>query len=292
MPMSLPGAEATFAGLGDNVATIAVSSRGVSANILVGEVDNVDFDYTGRKIHASGRGIGAKLHENMTSEKFLNKKGSDIAKDFAGRVGLGFTGDASTLLHGKLLQQDYVKLTDNVSFAYIIQKCAELDNARWFVDNNGTLNYLSTSNPSGTYSINYAYTGLEVISDAKHLRVAKNVQAGKNIVVMVRSWHSKDKQAYEDSATVDGNGGPLNYFYDIPNLKKDHVKKHADSRSKEAARHRIRIDATVVGDPTCNVQMVLSVNGTSFAGTYEMDCVSHIFGRGGHITHITARSII
>jgi hypothetical protein len=35
------------------------------------------------------------------------------------------------------IEQDFVRLSDNVSFAYVIHKLAEFDGARWWVDANG-----------------------------------------------------------------------------------------------------------------------------------------------------------
>jgi hypothetical protein len=78
LPLSLPGAEAAFAGLGDNAAVIAVITRGMSAPLVTGEIDLVNFDYIRREIHFTGRDKSAKLHQNKTAEKWLNKTPSSI----------------------------------------------------------------------------------------------------------------------------------------------------------------------------------------------------------------------
>lgn len=293
IPMSYPGAEQAFSSLGDNNATITVSTRGISGTLFTGEVDNISFDFINRVIRANGRDKAAKLHENMTSEKWLNKNGSDIVSDLAGRVGLGVNVDASSLLAGKLLHQDYVRLSDNVSFAYVIHKLAEFDGARWFVDTLGTLHYVSTSNPLGMYILNYVPASIagHIISDCLSLVITRNIQAGKNIKVNVKSWHPKDKQVHEYTSNVQGNGGPLNYNYHIPNLKPDHVQKHAKSRADEIARHELRLTATVAGDPSVSAGMGLILNGTSFWDQqYEIDTVHHQIGMSGHKTNITARA--
>src|SRR6266478_3224321 len=80
IPLSYPGAEAALASLGDNEATITVLTRGVTATLFTGECDTTDFDYVGRIIRVTGRDRSAKLHENKTSEKWLNKKGSEIVQ--------------------------------------------------------------------------------------------------------------------------------------------------------------------------------------------------------------------
>lgn len=292
IPFSYPGAESTLGGLGDNETSVFVSTRGTTAQLLIGEIDDVTFDYVGRAIHVSGRDKSAKLLQNMSSEKWLNKKGSDIVSDLAGRVGLGVTAEASGLLAGKMLNTDYVRLSDNVSFGYIISKLAELDGARFWVDHNGMFNYAIQDSPSGNYTLNYKPpTNGPMMGDFLKLDITRNVQAGKAINVSVKSWHPKDKKVYSYKSSIPGNGTALEYNYHVPNLKQDHVTKHAQSRATEAARHEIRVRATVPGDPTCNVSMGLQLTGTGiFDQQYEMDTVHHNFGMGGHTTHITAKS--
>lgn len=291
IPLSYPGAEAALASLGDNTATITVSTRGVEGTLITGEIDTTDFDYVGRTIRFTGRDKSAKLHDNKTSEKWLNKKPSEIVQDLAGRAGLSVNVDASQLMAGKQLQQDFVKLSDNVSFAYVIHKLAEFDGARWFVDPMGTLHYLSMDNPSGIYTLNYVPpTGGPMIADFMHLSIRRNIQAGKGIAVTVKSWHPKQKQVFSDTSNVEGKGGPIKYNYHIPNLLQEHVSKHARSEANEKARHELTLSASVVGDPTINVAMGLQLTGTGFWDqTYQMDTVHHQIGMSGHRTNITAR---
>lgn len=292
IPLSFPGAEATFALLGDNTASIEVTTRGISGTLVTGEVDNVVIDYIGRTIRVSGRDKSAKLHENMSSEKWLNKMGSDIVSDLAGRIGLGVNVDASGLMAGKMLQQDYVRLSDNITFAQVIHKLAEFDGARWFVDGKGIFHYVSINNPNGIYTLNYVPpSGGPIIADFTQLTIKRNIPAGKTIEMTVKSWHPKDKKVYEKKATVQGNGGPLTYNYHLPNLKQDHVDQHAKSRANEVAQRELKLSASIVGDPGCNAGMGLQLTGTGFFDQqYVMDTVHHEIGMSGHRTNITAHA--
>lgn len=293
IPLSYPGAEATFAELGDNSATVEVTTRGMGGTLFTGEVDNVTMDYIGRTIRVSGRDKAAKLHENMTSEKWINKKGSDIVSELAGRVGLGIgSSGAGSIMAGKILEQDHVRLSDNVTFAQVIHKLAEFDGARWFVDTKGMLHYVDMNSPNGIYTLNYVPpTAGPIIADFMQLSIRRNIQAGKTIEVTVKSWHPKDKKVYEKQATVGGNGGPLKYNYHIPNLKQDHVDQHAKTRANEVAQRELRLTASIVGDPNCNAGMGLQLTGTGyFDQMYIMDTVHHEIGMSGHRTNITAHS--
>jgi hypothetical protein len=286
IPLNWPGALGALASLGANTATIIVNG----SPLIVGEIDSAEFDLiTSTMIRVSGRDQGAKLHENKTAEKWTNKLGSDIATDLAGRVGLGVQADSSMLKAGKLVNIDFAKLTDGISYAAAIQKVAELDGARWWVKN-GILNYQSQQNPAGTYPISYS-AGPPIVSDALSLRIKKNIQAGKQLNVTVKSWHPKKKQVFTGQAQGGGaNGGSLNYVYHIPSLDQDHVNQYAKAKAKAHSRHGTTIDAEVCGDPSIDVAMALVLSGTGyFDGQYLIDAVSHKFGMGGYTMTITAK---
>jgi len=292
VPMYYPGAEATLANLGDNEAKVVVSTMGMEGTLFTGEVDTTEFDYIGSIIRLTGRDKSAKLHENKTSEKWQNKKGSEIVQDLAGRAGLSVQVDSSLLMAGKKLEQDYVRLSDNVSFAYVIHKLAQFDGARWWVDQNGTLQYRINNSPTGTYSLNWSPPTVGPASaDFMSLKIRRNIQAGKNVKVKVKSWHPKKKEVFGYESNVEGKGGPLEHNYHIPNLLQDHVKQYAQSRANEFARHELTVHASVAGDPSINVAMGLQLSGTGvWDQMYEMDTVHHEFGMSGHRTTITARS--
>ncbi len=192
---------------------------------------------------------------------------------------------------GKQLVQDFVKLSDGISFAAVIHKIAELDGARWWVKD-GTLFYRSLSDLSSVYTINWQRPtpGGPMRSDALDLRIRRNVQAGKSIEVTVKSWHPKQKQVNEGKATVGGNGGPIKYEYHIPNLLQSHADQHAKSKANDHARHGASVSARCVGDPGIDVAMGLQLSGTGvFDRTYEMDSVHHTFGMQGHTMTINAK---
>ena len=292
IPLSYPGAEAFFSTTGATQGSVVVSSHGITDTLLTGELDECAINYINRTINVTGRDASAQLHQQKSSEKWQNKKGEDIISDLAGRVGLGFSGSGvSKLMAGKLLMQDYVKLSDNVSFGYIIQKLAEFDGARWFVKGN-TLHYVSKGDSSGVYTINYSppSPGRFERGDFLNLEIVRNLQASKTIGVQVQSWHPKDKRTYTAQFTIPGIGGTLKYNYNLPNLKQDHVEQYAQSRAQEHARHGITVHAHLVGDPSIDIGMGLQLNGTGyFDGPYTMDSITHEFGMHGHTMTIIAK---
>lgn len=290
LPMDYPGAREALANVGDNEATVTVMTRGQTATLITGEADSVEFDYIARVIHVTGRDKSAKLHAVKTSEKWANKKPSEIVQDLIGRVGLSGNVTGSQVQAGKKLQQDFVKLSDNVSYAYIIHKLAQFDGARWWVDPDGTFNYAPIGSPQGSYSITINQDTQPISADCKYLRVMRNIQAGKTIQTTVKSWHPKKKQVFQYQSNVEGNGSVQQFNYHIPTLEQDHVQRYAQSQATEKARHELTVHATVVGDPSVSAGMGLQLNGTDFDQTFDIDTVHHEFGMSGHTTSITARS--
>lgn len=292
LPMSYPGAAEGLSNLGDNTATITVSTRGMTGTLITGEIDVVEYDFIGRTIKFSGRDVSAKLHDQKSAEKHINKMPSEIVSELVGKAGLSVGNvTASSLKAGKMLEQDFVHLSDGVSYAYVIHKLSQLDGARWWVDPQGQFHYMPIGTSIGSYSIQVNQDMQPISSDCLELRVSRNIQAGKTISTTVKSWHQKKKQTFSHTATSPGNGGPKEYAYEIPNSDMDHVSKHAKSRGDEKSRHEFTVTATVVGDPSVQAGMSLSLSGTNFFDqSFDIDTVQHDFGMPGHLTHITARS--
>lgn len=290
VPLNYPGAAGALASIGDNSGGVIVESNGMSAPLVMGEIDTTDFNYGHNgTIIVSGRDNSIKLHNRKANQKFVNQPTTAVVAQLAGMAGLGFAGGGGGNMAGKKLDQEFAKMADGQSFASIITKCAELDGARWFVDNNSVLHY--EINPTGGgYSVHYN-PGPPESADFLTLSIKRNVQAGKTIKVTVKSWHPKKKQVMTGTGTASGNGGPVEYGYNIPGLQQDQAQQHAKSKANEVARHEITVTAKCVGDPSISVESGLSVSGTgAFDQSYIIDKIHHTFGMGGHTMVITARS--
>jgi hypothetical protein len=292
VPMFEEGALGAFSG-GSSEAVVVVKGVGGSGPLITGEIDTVDMDFIATTITIHGRDKSSKLHNQKSAEKWQNKTGSDIARELAGRAGLG-TGkiEGGGKQAGKKLQQDYVKLTDGISFATVIHVLGQYDGARWFVDKNGQFNY-QTGPGGGSFSLNWS-KGPPIRSDCLSLRVKLNVQAMKGVKVTVKSWHPKDKKTYTGKSSQGGGGGsgsPNEYTYHIPTLTQEQADQHAKSRAKEHARHAKQLTATVIGDPSIDASGSVTLSGTGAGdGSYQIDSVHHAFGMSGYTMTINAKS--
>lgn len=295
LPMSLPGAYDAFAGLSSEDATVTVMAHGSTENLLVGRITKVRLDMISRTIGVEGCDNSRALHHNKTSEKWQNQNGPAVVGQLVGRVGMPFQSDGgSGLMVGKKLQQDYVKLADNVSYAYVIHKIAEMDGSMWWVDRNGIFNYkLIGSTASGGYSIRYQAptSSTPMRSDAMLLQIDYDVQAGKTITHTTLSWHPKMKQMNKGQHTVPGRLGSLSPVHHIPTLEQDHADQYSKAKATEMARHELTVTATVVGDPSIDIGEGLSLSGTGpFDQSYEIDRIIHTFGYSGYTMDILARA--
>lgn len=285
-----PGVEDVLGpSLGDNTTSIIVSTRGQQGTLITGEIDDVDFDYTGGVVSITGRDASAKLHATKSAEKWVNKQPQDIIQDIASRVGLSAQIDPLALKASRIIQIDYTHMTDGISYASVLHKFAELMGGYWYVQGSNLI-VKNTDSTSAPYIINYD-PGPPKTSDALSLKVRRNVQAGKPIKVTAKSWHPRKKQVFTGTADVGGNGSTREYTYHVPSLEQDHVDQHAKAKASDHARHELEVTVECVGDPSMiDPSSPLQLNGTVFAQSFKIDSIDHKFGYGGHTMTISAKS--
>lgn len=290
IPMGLNNAENAFANLSDLDAKVII--RGDDEDtLLTGMLDNGEFDYERRLIIITGRCTSAPLHEKKTSDKWTNKKPDEVIKDLAEKAGLSTNITATSETRaGRKWGDDFVKLSDNVSYASVIHKMTEVMGARWWVDNMGVLQVRDESDSSGTYTITYRDNNGAISSDALGIRIFENFMLNKNLNVTVKSWNQKEKKVISSEKKSSGQGGDLKYEYYVGGLNQEQADQYAESKAKEHLSHQIRLEADCVGDVQCQAGMKLQLIGTSFAQSLNIDAVEHAFGRGGHRMMIVARS--
>jgi hypothetical protein len=290
VPRRFPGAMA-LAGLQDGTGTSIFVSNVAGAGVLIsGEIDTIDTDYIGGIIRVTGRDESGQLNQQKVSQKWQNQTGGNIVQQLVGQAGLGANASAGTLMAGKQVNQDFVKLSDNTPIMSIINRLAEFDGAKWWVSN-GIFNYAMIGTVQGVFTVNFE-DGMPFSSDATRLQVKQNLQAGKNINVNVKSWNPRNKQAYMGQSNTGGGGsGSLTANYHVPVLDQAHAQQYAKARAAELGRHAVTVTVTVIGDPSINQGMGLQLAGTASAGLYEIDSISHDFGMSGYMMTITAKTM-
>jgi hypothetical protein len=292
VPLNYPGAAEALASLGDNESGVIVESNGKTGTLVMGEIDTTNFIYgQNGTITAAGRCNSVKLHNKIYHGTPTNMTTVALVAQMAGLAGLGFDsgGGGPPMMVGKELDDEFVESIDGQTLAAIVSKCAELDDARWWVDPASVLHYDIKPQPGGGYSVSYS-SGPPESSDFFTLSIERNVQAGKTIKVTVKSFQEEDKNTAEPTAEVEGRGGPVEYEIHVPRWKEEQAQQYAQNKADEIARHEITVKAHVVGDPTIDVSVGLAVAGTGFWDqAYVIDTIHHQFGMPGHTMTITAR---
>lgn len=292
LPLYLPGAKEALANIGDNNSGVVVESNGKKAVLVMGEIDTTTF-HIGQNgnIVVTGRDNSIKLHNRIHHGNFTDHTTVGIVSELAGLAGLGFSESGSGIIAGEKISDEFVEMVDGQTFASIITKMAEIDDARWWVDNNSVLHYEIKPEPSGDYSVTYQPAPPYEKGNFFELSIKRNVQAGKTIEVTLKSFRESENDTIEGTGTVEGNGGPVQYAFQLPNQQQDQATHYAQSKADEIARHELTVNARVVGDVDINVDMGLAVNGTGlFDQNYLIDSIAHQFGMQGHTMTITARA--
>lgn len=291
IPLEYPGAyDALVTTLDDAQSSIEASGPGGSGELIDGPISKIKVDYISGTISVQGTDLSVKAHQTKVAQKWMNQTADGVISQLVGQIGLGYSSDGgSGLMVGKKVENDYVKLADNVSAAYVIHKIAEFEGSRWWVKN-GTFFFKKIGTAmGGGYSININ-PGPPIRSDCMLLVVSYDVIAGQTVNTEVKSYSPPKKQLHTGQATIGGRGGTLNYNYHVPNMEQDHAQQLAKAKAAEIARHEITIEATVVGDPSIDIGQGLTLSGTGvFDGSYELDRIIHTFGYAGYTMDLLSK---
>lgn len=310
---TFPGGDRFFVGLTDNSGSIEVAGQ----SLVTGEWDSAQIGYSQTAVYLSGRDGSVALQNRTSSEAFKNQTRAEIVQTIAKKAGLTAKVSGGKLLAGKKVLDDYVKLSDGVSYAAILHKLAELENARWFV-NGSTLNFISGG--TSTYQVAYQ-PGNPARGNFISLTLDLNFQAAKPITVNVKGWDSKKKKTVSATKKIPaasaggastptpparppelgGAGTPtppprpsdaeLTYNYRADQTQQDHADDLAKHKAEEAAQQELRLRVTMVGDAAVDPTMQLSLQGTAFDQTYDIEDIHHrISAHSGWTMDISAKS--
>lgn len=276
-------------------AGIAVSTQaGVQPTTLIqGSVDTADFDYDVGLLNVTCNDATAPLHRNKSSEKFVNQQPPDIINTVAGRIGLSTQTDAFSLFAGKIVQIDFAKMTEDISFGSILHKMTEFMGGLWYLDPQTQIVHVrigSNATPSGgAYVITFS-PGPPRSGNFLTLRISRKVPHGQNTSVMIKGWHTKKKKVISSTKTLAGQGGNLTYSYHVPNVEQDHADQWAAAKLGNHTRHEISVSVECVGDPTIDISAGLQLSGTKFDQSYDIDTIDHEIGERGYTMMIDAKS--
>ncbi|MDK4804951.1 MAG: hypothetical protein OC190_00210 [Novosphingobium aromaticivorans] len=272
--------------------------------LILGQVDDIEFDPLAGTIHITGRDWTAKLIDTKTSENFLNQTSSQIAQTLAARHGLAAQVDPTTTRVGTYYSQNHSGLSQERSEWDLLVELAAYEDFDVFVRGETLYFQAKPADAGARYVIEWRQPD-EGAPEANvvSLRFDRSLTIAKGVVVTVRSWNSKSKRSFEAAwpkavkSTKPGQSGaatPLAYHYTIAGLTQDQAIQRAKAIYEQIVQHMVRLSADLPGDMLLDCSMLLQVRGTgtSWDQTYYPDSVkrSMSIDEGFRMT-VTAKNI-
>jgi len=265
-----------------NIAVEVLFSLDASSfvSLFTGTVDTVSINLPRGLVHITGRDLSARLIETRTEETFSNRTSSEIASLLANRHGL-IPNVAQTMTPvGRYYQDEHDRLT----LGQFSRSTTEWDLLVFLALQEGfdvsvagtTLNFVPSNN---AVQVPYLATPANCID----LRLDRYLTLAQNIEVTVKSWNSRQKNAFAQTVTGAGNpndsssgsSGPQQYVYVRPNLTADQALNFAQQMLNGLTMHERVVEFVVPGDLSLTPvgQLILTGTGTEFDQAYYIDVV-------------------
>lgn len=255
----------------DDRVSIGVSLNGETPEpLIVGQVDDVDLDLTGRTITLTGRDLSAAFIDNRTAEKFQNQTSSQIAQALALRRGLDSSVQATPTLAGAYYEIDHAVTTREQTEWDLLTYLAEREGFDVWVA--GTTLYFQP--PPAIAGMPYLLVWSEpgdgtYASNTTNMHVRRSQTLARDVVVEVRSWNQKQQKAFTVTAkrsqakkSQRRGGQAQTYSFIRPNLTREQAQQFAEAKAEEITRHERVLTASLPGDDLLTTRRTVRLVGT------------------------------
>jgi phage protein D len=272
-----------------------INSDSSGAQMISGQVDDIDVNLPGMLVTIAGRDMSSQMHNNLNTTQYLNQTSSQIVQTIAGKYGLSVSGSSSGMV-GKLYTKDYVKMFDGESDWTAVQNLAQLEGfAAYIRGGTSTLYFGPPGQGGGSYSVNYQPPTPEspASGDFIELNLRRNLNLA-NVTAKASSFDPRQGTSVTATATSSGSGSgaALTYEKRASNMTQAQVQKLADTTLSMNIRHEMEVDVELVGDNSLLAGMSLQISGTQSAwdNTYAIDSMTHEVTRNGYAMSVLARA--
>lgn len=259
-------------------------------SLVQGNVDLVSVDPIGGTVKLDGRDLTSVFIEARTQETFSNRTSSEIATILAGRHGLAAAVTATTAPVGRYYEIEHDRITLNA----FSRATTEWDLLVWLAEREGFDVWVQGSTlyfqpPAGSDpEMVLQPGGLIDLTMERALTLARDIQ------VTVKSWNSRQQNAFTQTAQSGTGNTPISYVYVHPNLTPAEALDIAQGRLAELSRHERVIQATMPGELslTPRSQVALSGTDTAFDQVYFVDRIERRLSvQGGFVQRVRARNV-
>ena len=276
---------------------MALSPLGGFVSLVQGNADSVSIDPLRGSLTIEGRDLSATLMQARTQETFANQTSSDIATKLAGRHGLTASVQPTTTPVGRYWELEHDRLTLNAAGRSttewdLLVTLAQHEAFDVWVSGT-TLNFQppDTTTPPVLLTAAPTFAGP---ANVTALRLDRELTFAGDIVVTVKSWHSRAGTACVQTAqTQRGAASSQSYVYVVPNLTPDAALQFAQHKLAELTAHELVATAEMPGEFSLwpRAQMQLAGTGTIFDTVYVIDEVERrLHARQGFSQRVRART--
>ena len=272
--------------------------------IMTARCDQIDLDPETQTVSLAGRDMTSLLIDNKTTEKWPNLTSSEIAAKIAALWGFQSNIQATTAIVGHFYTSDHVKLAKAETYWDILTYLAQREGFQCFVLGRtlyfGKFGAQASLDP---YVINVGTSGNAVQSNAKHLKLSRDLTLAQDLSVTVRSYHGQRGAAFTATATATKTAKNIerdaelaqalqHYDYTIPGLTQPECTLKAQKILAELTRHELKMSAGLPFDATLFPWVPVQVTGTGTAwdATYTPQNVIRRFSKDRVSMRVEART--
>lgn len=239
------------------------------ALIFSGIGDDIGLNFTGREISLVGRDRTKLMMDAKSSEKNVNVTASDIATKIAAKHGLTPKVTATQTKIGKYYQIDKVDLNEERTDWDLLTWLAREEGFIVFVRGDELHFRAKPDAGQDPYVVKYSPPTSEDFArgSVRGIRCGRSLTVARGVKVVVRTWNSKRKKAFERTASRGGAGGGdvQEYRYTIANLTPEQCEARAQQILEEVSRHAMTLEIDGPADTILKIDDVISLEGTGTA---------------------------
>jgi phage protein D len=259
-------------------------------SLVQGAVDGVSIDPTLGFVHLDGRDLTSSLIEARTQETFANRTSSEIATLLAGRHNLASCVTPTTTPVGRYYQSEH----DRITLDQFSRATTEWDLLAFLARHEGFDVFVRGQALYFQPTAQAADLGVSVRPEnVIDLKLERSLTLARDIEVVVKSWNSRQNNAFVQRARASCRGGSgrssgasQSFVFVQPNLTPNDALKLAQRKLVELTRHERTIRISMPGELVLSPRNMITLEGTGtdFDQTYYIDVIERRMQHDGGLT--------
>ncbi|HET9019771.1 MAG TPA: hypothetical protein VFN46_09295 [Acetobacteraceae bacterium] len=245
---------------------VALGPLGAFVSLVQGNADAIGLDPVAGVLTIEGRDYAAALIEARTQETFANRTASEIATLIAARHSLAADVQPTTTPAGRYWELEHDSLTLDAG----ARATTEWDLLAMLAGWEGFDLWVSGTTlhfrPPDTITPPPVLSSVPTLSgpaDFSALRLDRALSFAGDIVVTVKSWHSRIGAGTAQTARMSRGGtSAQDYAFVVPNLSPEAAALLAQRRLAEIASHELLLRGEMPGELALSPRMAFRLAGT------------------------------